>query len=359
MGTKRAREVSLPSFFVPSFRARLAGHRSQHNICSPPLRSVRTRCAAKLNIDCTQCTLLLRFTGLRASFGAMPQSIHITARGYWLIFSAAVLWSLAGIFIKCLDVPPLAIVFYRSFFAFLVFTPFWRRRQWQFNWPILVSVLTYSAAISAFVAANKLTTAANAIVLQYTAPIFVFLFSRLVLREKISRLNGSALFLAMVGVCAISVESVGRPEMSGVILALSSGVLFAAYMINSRNAQGVNAVYLTWINNLGCALLLVLFVKSELSLSANELVILAVMGAVQLGLPYFLFSKGLESVPLQEASLIALIEPVLNPVWVALAFGEIPSAATFAGGGLILFGLAVRYLAPWFGNSSQRVRLVS
>jgi drug/metabolite transporter (DMT)-like permease len=256
-------------------------------------------------------------------------------------------------------VPPLAIVFYRSFFAFLVFTPFWRRRQWQFNWPILVSVLTYSAAISAFVAANKLTTAANAIVLQYTAPIFVFLFSRLVLREKISRLNGSALFLAMVGVCAISVESVGRPEMSGVILALSSGVLFAAYMINLRNAQGVNAVYLTWINNLGCALLLVLFVKSELSLSANELVILAVMGAVQLGLPYFLFSKGLESVPLQEASLIALIEPVLNPVWVALAFGEIPSAATFAGGGLILFGLAVRYLAPWFGNSSQRVRLVS
>ena len=306
-----------------------------------------------------QCALLLRFSGLRASFGTMSQSIHITARGYWLIFSAAVLWSLAGIFIKYLDVPPLAIVFYRSFFAFLVFTPLLRRRQWQLNWPVLVSVLTYSTAISAFVAANKLTTAANAIVLQYTAPIFVFLFSRLVLGEKISRLNGIALFLAMVGVCAISFESVGRPEMSGVMLALASGVLFAAYMINLRNAQGVNPVYLTWINNLGCALILVLFVKSQLSLSLNELLILAVMGAVQLGLPYFLFSKGLESVPLQEASLIALIEPVLNPVWVALAFGEIPSAATFAGGGFILFGLAVRYLAPWFGNSSEPVRVAS
>lgn len=289
----------------------------------------------------------------------MPQSTNPSVRGHWLIFSAAVLWSLAGIFIKHLDVPPLAIVFYRSFFACLVFTPFLRRSQWQLNWPILASVLTYTAAISAFVAANKLTTAANAIVLQYTAPIFVFLFARLVLGEKISRLNSVALVLAMVGVCAISVESVGQPEMRGVMLALSSGVLFAAYMVNLRNAQAVNPVYLTWINNLGCGLLLLLFVKSQLSLDQHQLAILAVMGAVQLGLPYFLFSKGLQSVPLQEASLIALIEPVLNPVWVALAFGEIPSVPTIAGGGLILFGLAVRYLAPWLRKSREPVRLAS
>jgi drug/metabolite transporter, DME family len=289
----------------------------------------------------------------------MPQSINPSVRGHWLIFSAAVLWSLAGIFIKQLDEPPLAIVFYRSFFACLVFTPFLRRSQWQLNWPILASVLTYTAAISAFVAANKLTTAANAIVLQYTAPIFVFLFSRLVLGEKISRLNSVALVLAMVGVCAISVESVGQPEMSGVMLALSSGVLFAAYMVNLRNAQAVNPVYLTWINNLGCGLLLLLFVKSQLSLNQHQLAILAVMGAVQLGLPYFLFSKGLQSVPLQEASLIALIEPVLNPVWVALAFGEIPSVPTITGGGLILFGLALRYLAPWLGKSREPVHLAS
>src|SRR5690242_7227522 len=296
---------------------------------------------------------------LRATLRAMPQSINPTGRGHWLIFSAAVLWSLAGVFIKHLDVPALAIVFYRSFFACLVFTPFLRRSQWQLNWPILASVVTYSAAISAFVAANKLTTAANAIVLQYTAPIFVFLFSRIVLGEKISRLNGIALFLAMVGVCVISVESVGRPEMSGVILALSSGVLFAAYMVNLRNTQAVSPVYLTWINNLGCTLLLLPFVKSQLSLDQHQLAILAVMGAVQLGLPYCLFSKGLQSVSLQEASLIALIEPVLNPVWVAVAFGEIPSVPTIAGGGLILFGLAVRYLAPWFEKSSEPVRLVS
>jgi len=78
-----------------------------------------------------------------------------------------------------------------------------------------------------------------------------------------------------------------------------------------------------------------------------------VMGAVQLGIPYFLFSKGLQSVPLQEASLIALIEPVLNPLWVALTVGEIPSLATLTGGGLIVAALAGRYLWPLPGKSAH------
>ena len=287
----------------------------------------------------------------------MPEAIDSSnltvARGRWLIFSAACLWSLAGVFIKYLDVPPLAIVFYRSLFAFLVFTPFVRRSQWQISWPIFVSVLSYTAAISAFVAANKLTTAANAIVLQYTAPIFVFLFSRLILSEKISRLNGCALALGMIGIAAISMDSAGRPEMAGVALALLSGVLFATYMVNLRGTRHVSAVYLTWINNLVCAALLLLVVKSQLVLSLSQFGILAVMGAVQLGLPYFLFSKGLQSVSLQEASLIALIEPVLNPIWVALVVGEIPSIATIAGGGLILLGLVVRFLWPMLRKTPQ------
>ena len=278
------------------------------------------------------------------------------AQGRWLIFSAAFLWSLAGVFIKFLDVPPLTIVFYRSLFAGLVFTPFLRRNGLPINGPILVSALTYTAAISAFVAANKLTTAANAIVLQYTAPIFVFLFSGLVLKEKIAKLNGLALAVSMIGVGIISLDSVGQPDMAGVLLALLSGLLFAAYMINLRRTSEINPVYLTWINNLVCALLLLFVVKSQLWLTATHLWILIVMGAVQLGMPYFLFSKGLHAVSLQEASLIALIEPVLNPLWVALVVGEIPSKATVAGGGMILLGLGVRYVWPLLKSSAEPVR---
>jgi drug/metabolite transporter, DME family len=279
------------------------------------------------------------------------------AQGRWLIFSAAFLWSLAGVFIKFLDVPPLTIVFYRSLFAGLVFTPFLRRNGLPLNGPILVSALTYTAAISSFVAANKLTTAANAIVLQYTAPIFVFLFSGLVLKEKIAKLNGFALAVSMIGIAIISLDSVGQPDMAGVLLALLSGLLFAAYMINLRRTREINPVYLTWINNMVCALLLLFVVKSQLWLTATQLWILIVMGAVQLGMPYFLFSKGLHAVSLQEASLIALIEPVLNPLWVALVVGEIPSKATVAGGGMILLGLGVRYVWPLLKSSAEPVRL--
>ena len=161
-------------------------------------------------------------------------------------------------------------------------SPFVRRSQWHFDGSIALSVLSYTAAISAFVAANKLTTAANAIVLQYTAPIFVFLFTRLVWREKISRLSGFALTVAMIGVTIISFDSAGEPEMAGVLLALLSGVLFAVYMINLQRTRDVHPAYLTWLNNLVCALILLLVVKARLALSFDQTVILGGMGAVQL-----------------------------------------------------------------------------
>jgi drug/metabolite transporter (DMT)-like permease len=273
--------------------------------------------------------------------------------GRLVILAAAILWSLAGVFIKFLDLHPLAIVFYRSLFASLVFMPFLKRRDFRCNGTILVSVLTYTAAISAFVSANKLTSAANAIVLQYTAPIFVFLFSWLVLREKIAKTNLFALSLAMIGIGIISLDRAGEPEMVGVMLALLSGVLFAAYMINLQRTRGISPVYLTWVNNGVCAFLLLWVVRSQLVLTVNQAMILAVMGAVQLGAPYYLFSKGLQTVSLPEASLIALIEPVLNPLWVALIIGELPSTATVWGGALILFGLGVRYVRPLVGETAE------
>jgi drug/metabolite transporter (DMT)-like permease len=283
--------------------------------------------------------------------GSATSSKRDLDRGRLLIFLAALLWSLAGVFIKLLDIHPLAIVFYRSFFASLVFVPFLKFSGFRFNGPIIVSVISYTAAITAFVSANKLTTAANAIVLQYTAPVLVYLFSRLVLGEKISTPNALALAVSIVGVGFISVDNAGEPEISGVLLALLSGVLFAIYMVNLQRLVEFSAIYMTWLNNLVCALLVLPFVKALLALSTDQLLTVAIMGAVQLGLPYFLFSRGLRTIPLQEAALIALIEPVLNPVWVALTVGEIPSFATVIGGAMIVVALAVRYLAPVMSRS--------
>lgn len=264
-------------------------------------------------------------------------------RGRALVFLAGILWSLAGVFIKLLALHPLTIAFYRSLFAALFFSFFIRRQPWTLSLPLFASMVTYTAAISAFVWANKLTTAANAIILQYTAPIFVFVFVCLLFREPIRRLDLTTLLFGMMGLAIIFFGSRGSADAGGVMVALLSGFFFSLYMVNLRFLRRLSPAFLTFMNNLACCLILLAVVES-LHLSWKEAVALLVMGVVQLGIPYFLFSKGLETIPVQEASLIVLIEPVLNPVWVVFAVREMPSPATFVGGGIILFGLGFRYV---------------
>jgi drug/metabolite transporter (DMT)-like permease len=142
----------------------------------------------------------------------------------------------------------------------------------------------------------------------------------------------------------ICVGSAGQPDAAGVMIALLSGLLFSIYMVSLRFLKEFNPGTLTFLNNLVCCLILLPWVGSELSLSLKEGWIVAVMGVVQLGIPYWLFSKGLEQISVQEASLIVLIEPVLNPIWVALIVGELPSGATLVGGLCIVGSLGFRYL---------------
>jgi len=257
---------------------------------------------------------------------------------------AAVLWSLAGIFIKFLSLPPLTIVFYRSLSASLFFAFFVRRSIAAPRVALLVSALAYTAAISAFVSANKITTAANAIALQYTAPMFVFMIVHYLFGEKITGASWIALALGMLGIAVICAGSAGQPDAAGVMVALLSGLLFSIYMVSLRFLKEFNPGTLTFLNNLVCCLILLPLVGSELSLTLKEGWIVAVMGVVQLGIPYWLFSKGLEQISVQEASLIVLIEPVLNPLWVGLIVGELPSGATLIGGLCIVGSLAFRYL---------------
>ena len=283
------------------------------------------------------------------------ESWHLIAnvnQGRVFILLAGLLWSLAGIFIKSLALPAVVIVFYRSLFASLFFVVFLRKRRWKVSFHLLISVTSYTAAISLFVFSNKLTTAANAIVLQYTAPIFVFLFIRLLFREPISKGNLVTLLLSMLGVTIIFTGSSGEQALWGVSVAVMSGFLFAIYMMNLRFLAGFDPLVLTFINNLVCSIVLLPLMVSHSTPFGGQLLALAVMGVVQLGVPYFLFSKGLERLALQEASLIVLIEPVLNPIWVAWGVGEVPSTPTLIGGSVILFSLVLRY--AWFSSRDGR-----
>jgi drug/metabolite transporter (DMT)-like permease len=276
--------------------------------------------------------------------GEVTASDPLLRRARLSLVLAAVLWSLAGVFIKFLPLPPLTIVFYRSLFASLFFAFFVRKSIAVPKVALLVSILAYTAAISAFVSANKITTAANAIALQYTAPMFVFVIVHFLFGEKITSTSWLSLGLGMLGIAVIGAGSAGQPDAAGVIIALLSGLLFSIYMVSLRFLKEFHPGTLTFLNNLVCCLILLPLVGSELSLSLKEGWIVAVMGVVQLGVPYWLFSKGLEQVSIQEASLIVLIEPVLNPIWVALIVGELPSSATLVGGICIVGSLGFRYL---------------
>jgi len=276
--------------------------------------------------------------------GEIPALDQHLRRARLELLLAAVLWSLAGIFIKFLSLPPLTIVFYRSLFAALFFAFFVRKSIAVPRIALLVSALAYTAAISAFVSANKITTAANAIALQYTAPMFVFVIVHFLFGEKITGASWVSLVLGMLGIAVICIGSAGQPDAAGVMVALLSGLLFSIYMVTLRFLKDFNPATLTFLNNMVCCLLLLPLGGSELSLSLKEGGIVAMMGVVQLGIPYWLFSKGLEQISVQEASLIVLIEPVLNPLWVALIVGELPSGATLIGGICIVGSLAFRYL---------------
>jgi drug/metabolite transporter, DME family len=264
--------------------------------------------------------------------------------GLVLAFTAGILWSLAGVFIKSLDLHPIVIAFYRSFFAMLFFVPFFRARSLRFTPALIVSGVAFTIATGSFVWATKLTTAANAIVLQNTAPAFIFVIVYVFFRERITRSNLLTLLLGMAGIVIIFAGHTGEQDLHGVLVAILSGVMFSVYFVNLRFLQGYNPAVLMLINNLFSTVTLMVLAYGQWNVSLTELALLVVMGVVQFAMAHFLFFRSLEMVSLQEASLISLVEPVLNPVWVALWVGEIPSTTTFIGGAVILLGLMMRYL---------------
>ena len=266
---------------------------------------------------------------------------------------AALCWSLAGVFIKSLALHPAVIAFYRSLFAMLFFVPFAGTRRWRPQPRLLFCGLAFTAATGSLVWATKLTTAANAIVLQNTAPVFVCVLVFLLLRERATRPDSVTLLFGTAGILIIFGGAAGAQDLPGVSVGLGSGFMLGVYFVNLRFLRGFDPFALMLANNFISTLALLGFAYGALSVSLTQLAALACLGVVQFAFAHYFFFRSIEHISVQEASLISLVEPVLNPLWVALWVGEVPSLATFVGGGLILGGLALRYLPFGFSNASS------
>jgi drug/metabolite transporter, DME family len=271
------------------------------------------------------------------------------ARGRRYVLAAAVLWSLGGVFAKSLALDGPTIAFYRSLFAGLVLVPLVSRSRRVLRPAMLPLGLVFGAMTGLYLAAIKATTAANAISLQCTATFWTIPLSALILRERPDRRSVLGICLATLGIIAIVLYGYdGRPnEEQGIALGLASGIFYAVVAIGLRGLRNLDPVWLSGFNNLVGAFALgawLMAMGNPPTLpNTSQALALVGFGVIQMAIPYALFACGLRAVEAPEASLIALLEPVLNPVWVVLVTGERPAAATLIGGLFLLSGVASRY----------------
>ena len=258
------------------------------------------------------------------------------------VLAGAVLWSTGGVFIKEIDAGALSITFFRCLFAALWVAPFVPGRRFPRPLDAAVSIVLFTGLLGMYVAATKETTAANAIFLQYTAPIYVIILAPLLLHEHLRRSDLAALSICLFGISVLFFGNQGEMDSIGLWLGVGSGLFYGLFLLWLRRLRYADPIAVTFVNCAGVAVLLAP-VPGVWDVDAQAVGLLALMGLVQFALPYVLFTAGLRLVQGAEASLIALVEPVLNPIWVAIIVSEEPTTATIVGGAIILAGLAVRY----------------
>jgi drug/metabolite transporter (DMT)-like permease len=258
-----------------------------------------------------------------------------------ILLLTALCWSLGGVLIKSIDWPPMAIAGGRSAIAIPVMLLCIGRPRFTFSAAQIGGAIAYALTVALFVYATRMTTAANAIFLQYTAPIYVALIGRWYLGERAHAFDWAVIAIALLGIALFFLDRLTTAGFWGNILALASGLSFAALALFLRKEKAGSPVTAVILGNALVAVAAVPFMTPS-SLGSTGLWRLLLLGSVQLGLPYVLYAIAIKSVTALEATLIPLLEPVLNPLWVMLALGEQPGSWAIFGGSLVLGAVLAR-----------------
>lgn len=217
--------------------------------------------------------------------------------------------------------------------------------DWRATTNLLLGGFFYAATMLLFVPATKMTTAANAILLQYTNPIYIIIFGPLLAGEKSDWIDITAVAGILAGMVLLLWGDLGGGQMAGNILALLSGVTYGGTTIFLRRAKNTRP---SDSLNLSCLLSFLFAIpfiaKAGLPQSAMSYPALLCLGVFQIGMPAVLLSIGIEKVPALSSVIITMIEPMMNPVWVALFAGEVPSASSVFGG-LVILACIVAHVA--------------
>lgn len=263
-------------------------------------------------------------------------------RGTLCVFIAAVLYSIGGLCIKYIPWSGMAINGGRTAIAAVVVGGYLivTRHRPRINRWILLGAMCVFFAHTLFAIANKMTTATNAIVLQFTAPIFVILFSVFCFHKRPSKLDLTACAAVFGGILFFFVDKISVGEMLGNFIALLSGVAYAGvFLLRAMpNSDAISSVF--WGDVISAAVGLP-FLFRETEFTQTAIISLVVLGVFQVAVAYILMTEGLKTTPPVTASLVSGIEPVLNPILVALFYGEDVSAMALIGAGVVVVSVVV------------------
>jgi len=243
--------------------------------------------------------------------------------------------------IKSVEWNAVAISGMRSMIAAAIMLAFIRKPNLKFNRFKIGGAFAYVGTVALFVMATKLTTAATAILLQYTAPIYVALLGAWFLKERTTVLDWLTIFFVFGGMFLFFIDEMSPGGMLGNIYAILSGFCFACMVLLLRRQKDESPLESVFWGNVLTAIIGLPFMFTSMP-DTSSWIGLLLMGVFQLGISYILYSLAIKHVSALEAILIPVIEPLLNPVWVFLALGEFPGPWAFVGGIIVLFAIVGR-----------------
>lgn len=279
----------------------------------------------------------------------MKSEDHARIPPILFIVAAAILFSTGGLFIKLSTLSAFELACGRSLFAVIIVALVTRREGFGLNRITVVASILYAALLLLFVVATKWTTAANAIFLQFTAPVYVLLLEPLLYGERFRSRDFLTVAACVGGMSLFFIDELGATAWRGNLAALLSGVCFGLFMLLLRHprAREVNRASPVIYGNL---LLLVVTAPALMSaaneINVREALIVAYLGVVQIGVAYMFFTLGFaRGVRSLDAGIAGYIEPVLNPLWVAAVYGERPGAWAIVGGSIIIAAVALHAIS--------------
>jgi len=269
--------------------------------------------------------------------------MRISNLGPLYIVIAAIFWSFGGLLGKLIPWSGLTIAALRGIFAAITIAIYRRNFRFKFNKPILLAGISLTITTILFMLANKMTSAANAIVLQYTSPVFIILLTLIIYKQKPRKRDIFAIIGVIIGISIFFFDQFKSGNYYGDLIALASGLSFAAVFFANKlpNASPIDATYLG--NLLSIFILPFIFFDQSFIQNQSPTIWLYIilMGVFQLGFGYIFFSLGIKQTAATTSSIIATLEPILNPFWVFLVLGEIPTPLAIVGGLIVLVTVSI------------------